>query len=326
MSVCAQCGHELGVGRFCTELRPRRRRAASDRAWHPRSTTGAPAPPSARPSRRRRAALPVVRRRAPAHLAPARHRHAGARPSRRRPGRPGRSPPCSCWPSRAAGCRGSSAASAADRRAGASPPATTATPTPTRRSVAARADARARAERARPTPSPRSRPRRPSGDAGGGRPRRHGHRAGDRAAQPGRRRQPGALRGPQHARRGPGDDAGGCRATAAARRSCFELAAPTTLTSVGLVNGYAKTAQDGGTSFDWYAGNRRVLAVEWVFDDGTVVRQDLDETRDSRPWRSTRSTTETVELGWSRSRPRARARPRATTPRSARSACSGPRR
>lgn len=59
----------------------------------------------------------------------------------------------------------------------------------------------------------------------------------------------------------------------------LELAGPTTLTSVGLVNGYAKTAQDGGTSYDWYAGNRRVLAVEWVFDDGTVVSQDLGETR-----------------------------------------------
>lgn len=54
------------------------------------------------------------------------------------------------------------------------------------------------------------------------------------------------------------------------------LAEETHLVRVGLVNGYAKSAGD----LDWYAGNRRVLAVEWVFDDGTTVEQDLTETRD----------------------------------------------
>jgi hypothetical protein len=55
----------------------------------------------------------------------------------------------------------------------------------------------------------------------------------------------------------------------------FTLAEPTELTEVGLINGYAKSS---GT-LDWYAGNRKVLAVEWVFDDGTVLSQPLSETR-----------------------------------------------
>ncbi|HWM01921.1 MAG TPA: hypothetical protein VNP92_06240, partial [Actinophytocola sp.] len=44
----------------------------------------------------------------------------------------------------------------------------------------------------------------------------------------------------------------------------FALAGPTELTEVGLINGYAKRAG----KLDWYSGNRRVLSVEWVFDDG----------------------------------------------------------
>ena len=52
-----------------------------------------------------------------------------------------------------------------------------------------------------------------------------------------------------------------------------------TLRSVGLINGYAKTAQDAqGRELDWYHGDRRVLSVEWVFDDGTTVSQDLEDT------------------------------------------------
>ena len=60
----------------------------------------------------------------------------------------------------------------------------------------------------------------------------------------------------------------------------FRFEEPVVLTEVGLVNGYAKTAQDGQGALDWYAGNRRVLRVEWTFDDGTLVTQELDETRD----------------------------------------------
>lgn len=48
------------------------------------------------------------------------------------------------------------------------------------------------------------------------------------------------------------------------------------LSSVGLLNGYAKT--DPG--YDGYTANRRVLRVEWVFPDGTVVPQTLTESRE----------------------------------------------
>ncbi len=61
----------------------------------------------------------------------------------------------------------------------------------------------------------------------------------------------------------------------------FTLPEPTELPQVGLINGYAKTSTDAsGREFDWYRGNRRVDAVVWVFDDGTKVRQQLDETRE----------------------------------------------
>jgi hypothetical protein len=60
----------------------------------------------------------------------------------------------------------------------------------------------------------------------------------------------------------------------------FTLAAPTTLTRVGMINGYAKKALEGGHKLDWYVGNRRVLDAQWVFDDGTTVDQSLAETKD----------------------------------------------
>ena len=77
----------------------------------------------------------------------------------------------------------------------------------------------------------------------------------------------------------------------------FRFPSPTRVSAVGLVNGYAKSAVGPrGTSLDWYHGNRRVLAVEWVFDDGTVVRQDLQETRRPQRTRVTPVTTSTVVL------------------------------
>lgn len=55
---------------------------------------------------------------------------------------------------------------------------------------------------------------------------------------------------------------------------------PTTITRVGLVNGYAKRARGPkGGVLDWYTGNRRVLVAAWVLDDGTVVRQRLSDSR-----------------------------------------------
>jgi ribosomal protein L32 len=58
------------------------------------------------------------------------------------------------------------------------------------------------------------------------------------------------------------------------------LDAPTRLTQVGLVNGYAKSSPDGRRTLDWYRGNRRVLVAEWTFDDGTTVEQSFGESRD----------------------------------------------
>jgi hypothetical protein len=53
------------------------------------------------------------------------------------------------------------------------------------------------------------------------------------------------------------------------------LPSASVVTRVGLINGYAKVDDD----VNWYPRNRRVLEVEWHFDDGTTVVQHLDETR-----------------------------------------------
>jgi hypothetical protein len=53
----------------------------------------------------------------------------------------------------------------------------------------------------------------------------------------------------------------------------FDLGKDVVLTEVGLLNGYAKV--DGADN--WYRGNRRILAVQWEFDDGTRITQDLRE-------------------------------------------------
>ena len=53
----------------------------------------------------------------------------------------------------------------------------------------------------------------------------------------------------------------------------FRLDQPTRLSRVGLVNGYSKIAYDRRRSYDWYRGNRRVLSVQWLFDDGSSVTQ-----------------------------------------------------
>jgi hypothetical protein len=79
------------------------------------------------------------------------------------------------------------------------------------------------------------------------------------------------------------------------------LPEPTTISAVGLINGYAKTATDGKREIDWYAGNRRILTVDWVLDDGTTVRQDLTETRklqavDIDPVETTTVTLRLVEV------------------------------
>ena len=55
----------------------------------------------------------------------------------------------------------------------------------------------------------------------------------------------------------------------------FMLPEEAEISEVGLVNGYAKQDTSGSRSVDWYALNRKILKVEWVFDDGSTVSQDL---------------------------------------------------
>jgi hypothetical protein len=76
----------------------------------------------------------------------------------------------------------------------------------------------------------------------------------------------------------------------------FRLDQPTRLSRVGLVNGYSKIAYSHGRPFDWYLGNRRVLSVDWIFDDGTTVDQQLAQDRglQQRPIKPV--TTSVVQL------------------------------
>jgi hypothetical protein len=76
----------------------------------------------------------------------------------------------------------------------------------------------------------------------------------------------------------------------------FRLDRPTRLTRVGLINGYAKIAYDRGRRFDWYLGNRRVLGVDWIFDDGTTVSQDLGSARTMQQTAIKPVTTSEVRL------------------------------
>jgi hypothetical protein len=76
----------------------------------------------------------------------------------------------------------------------------------------------------------------------------------------------------------------------------FTLRRPTTLTRVGLVNGYAKRVPDGASLVDWYPLNRRVTSVEWSFDDGSTESQDLREVRRMQSMRVDPVTTRTVRL------------------------------
>lgn len=76
----------------------------------------------------------------------------------------------------------------------------------------------------------------------------------------------------------------------------FTLAQPTTIRRVGLINGYAKQVPSEADLVDWYPYNRRITAVEWIFDDGTVVRQDLVEKAKLQRLTIDRVLTSTVSL------------------------------
>lgn len=53
----------------------------------------------------------------------------------------------------------------------------------------------------------------------------------------------------------------------------FDLGQEVVITEVGMINGYAKV--DGADN--WYQGNRRIRAVQWEFDDGTRITQELTD-------------------------------------------------
>jgi len=76
----------------------------------------------------------------------------------------------------------------------------------------------------------------------------------------------------------------------------FTLPEPSTIRRVGLINGYAKQVPSGASLVDWYPNNRRITAVEWVFDDGTVARQDLVEKPRLQRLTIDPVTTSTVQL------------------------------
>lgn len=72
----------------------------------------------------------------------------------------------------------------------------------------------------------------------------------------------------------------------------FSFDEPVEVTEVGLINGYAKV-YPGYNGYQW---NRRIVTVEWVFDDGSSVIQHL---RSSRRVQSTSvgpTTTSTIRL------------------------------
>ncbi|GAA3669647.1 hypothetical protein GCM10022237_31890 [Nocardioides ginsengisoli] len=72
----------------------------------------------------------------------------------------------------------------------------------------------------------------------------------------------------------------------------FDLGRTVVLTQVGLINGYAKV--DGADN--WYRGNRRIQAVQWEFDDGTRITQELVDRPTMQPQSIDPVETRTVKL------------------------------
>ncbi|MEZ5092334.1 hypothetical protein [Nocardioides sp.] len=77
----------------------------------------------------------------------------------------------------------------------------------------------------------------------------------------------------------------------------IRLARPTEVSKIGLVNGYAKQDVDGrGHTVRWYPRNRRITAVTWSFDDGSVVEQDLRQRPDMQMTKVGSEVTRTIRL------------------------------
>ena len=71
------------------------------------------------------------------------------------------------------------------------------------------------------------------------------------------------------------DTAGGCPATPAARRSPSRCREEAEIARSAWSTATPRRTAAGAATVDWYPRNRRILEVEWVFDDGTTVPQDL---------------------------------------------------
>ena len=306
MSSCTSCGHQLGVGRFCTNC-------------------GAPVDSS---DPRRHAGQHPGHRRRLAH----RHRRAQARP-RPRPTRARLRPRCAPPPppryplfaDEVEGCTPYGPLTTTTAEPAAEPAAAAAVADATRPS---RTHERVRAVRLRVrrgapqprcsgswrprwslalldgrlvVPGPRRRPRRGRATTAAAASRPRTPETGSRTAStsPGaprprrrRRRRPTrtstATRSPttpatcstasprplagarrRHRR---GAHLHAARADRAAPRSGWSTATP------------RPSTDDQGRTFDWYLGNRRIESVAWVFDDGSKVRQELAETRERADW------------------------------------------
>ena len=278
MSSCTACGHQLGVGRFCTNC------GAPVDSLHARRHPGQhPASPSGRLAHRHR--------RAQRSSAAPRPTRAPRRPRSRRPRRPA----TRCSPTRSTAAR----RTARSPRPPPSPPRSRRSP-PRDDSTGAGArrayepydyvydeerrspvllDPRGRAgagaghgrlvvpgprrrlgpgrRRRRQRPSPPRRPetggRTASTSPGGPRPRRRRPRRPTRTSTATRSPTTPATCSTASPR-----PRGGRPATRTGMELTFTLREPTELHQVGLINGYAKTSTDDqGRTFDWYLGNRR---------------------------------------------------------------------
>lgn len=72
----------------------------------------------------------------------------------------------------------------------------------------------------------------------------------------------------------------------------FDLGREVVLTEVAIINGYAKI--DGADN--WYRGNRRLRSVQWEFDDGSRITQELKDQRTLQPLGVGPLRTRTVRL------------------------------
>ncbi|MFW6866004.1 NADase-type glycan-binding domain-containing protein [Nocardioides sp. CPCC 206347] len=72
----------------------------------------------------------------------------------------------------------------------------------------------------------------------------------------------------------------------------FDLGEEVVITDVGMINGYAKV--DG--PINWYRSNRRVRAVQWEFDDGTRITQEFGDKQAMQMAAIGPVTTQTIKV------------------------------